>query len=234
MIGIIYKTTNLLNSKIYVGQTIRKNSNYLGSGELFKKIVKKYGRKNFIRETLCECNTYEELNTQEVFWIDKLNSRNKKIGYNIAKGGFNTNHSIESIKKMKESHKNISDETRKKISDAKKEFYKNNPNFQKGENHPMFGKHFSTEHKQKISNSTKGEKSFMFGKHLSDETKKKIGEKSSKKVYQYDLQCNFIKEYNSVTDAAKQNELFSSGISYVCRNNNKTCGGFIWKYKEII
>lgn len=45
--GIIYKTTNLVNGKIYVGQTTRDDENYLGSGSVLLQAVKKYGRKKF-------------------------------------------------------------------------------------------------------------------------------------------------------------------------------------------
>ena len=43
--GIIYKTTNLVNGKIYVGQTTRDDENYIGSGSVLLQAVKKYGRK---------------------------------------------------------------------------------------------------------------------------------------------------------------------------------------------
>ena len=45
--AVIYKTTNLINGKIYIGQSNGKAKYYLGSGINFKKALKKYGRKNF-------------------------------------------------------------------------------------------------------------------------------------------------------------------------------------------
>lgn len=85
---IIYKTTNMVNGKIYVGQTKKPlTSNYLGSGVLMSKAIRKYGKENFIRETLCECSTQDELDRMEKHWIEKLNSRDILIGYNIAYGG---------------------------------------------------------------------------------------------------------------------------------------------------
>jgi hypothetical protein len=72
---IIYKTTNLINGKIYIGQTKHPdNKRYLGSGTYIKKSIKKYGRQNFLRETLEVCNTQQELNERELYWINKLNS----------------------------------------------------------------------------------------------------------------------------------------------------------------
>ena len=47
--SFIYKTTNLINGKIYIGQHTTDNINdrYLGSGVYFLRAVKKYGKKNF-------------------------------------------------------------------------------------------------------------------------------------------------------------------------------------------
>lgn len=84
---IIYKTTNLLNNKIYIGQDSKNNKYYMGSGKLITQAIKKYGRENFIKEILCECASKEELNQKEIYWINELNATNRKIGYNITKGG---------------------------------------------------------------------------------------------------------------------------------------------------
>ena len=50
----IYQTTNLVNSKYYLGKHITKNPNdrYLGSGPKLKNAIKKYGRKSFIKNIL--------------------------------------------------------------------------------------------------------------------------------------------------------------------------------------
>ena len=70
---IIYKTINLVNGKFYIGQSKNNNSNYYGSGNLIKKAIKKYGKENFRKEILCICNSPQELNEQEKFWINKCN-----------------------------------------------------------------------------------------------------------------------------------------------------------------
>lgn len=84
---IIYKTTNLLNGKIYIGQDRNNNPNYYGSGNLLKLSIKKYGKENFIKETLEECKNEDHLNEREIFWILNYNSTDKTIGYNISDGG---------------------------------------------------------------------------------------------------------------------------------------------------
>ena len=83
----IYKTTNLINSKIYIGQQTHKRWSYLGSGKILKLAIKKYGRENFKKEIIEICNSIEELNEKEIYWIKIFNSIDKNIGYNIAFGG---------------------------------------------------------------------------------------------------------------------------------------------------
>jgi len=85
---IIYKITNLINDKIYIGQDIRNNPNYFGSGKLIKKAVKKYGKENFRKDIIEYCTSIENMNEREVYWIDCFNSTDRKnIGYNILEGG---------------------------------------------------------------------------------------------------------------------------------------------------
>lgn len=83
----IYKTTNKVNGKIYVGKDVTHGAEYLGSGVLLRKAIKKYGKENFEKTIIEECFSVEDLNAREVFWIKSLNSTDKKIGYNIAFGG---------------------------------------------------------------------------------------------------------------------------------------------------
>jgi len=110
---IIYKTTNLINNKIYVGQDKNNCPTYLGSGKVLKQAIKKYGIENFKKEILSTCASKEILNKLEIFWIEYLNAGNRGIGYNIAKGG--TGGDVFSNKTKEEKEK-----TRKRISNASK------------------------------------------------------------------------------------------------------------------
>jgi len=86
----IYKTTNLINGKIYIGKSskgINESINYYGSGISLTYAIRKYGKENFKKEILCEADNDEILNNLEKYWIKKLNSQNRSIGYNIADGG---------------------------------------------------------------------------------------------------------------------------------------------------
>ena len=93
MLGYIYKTKNLANGKIYIGQHKRGEFDpyYLGSGTVLKVAIKKYGRESFECEIMDRCATLEELNEREIFRIEEFQSRNSSIGYNLATGG---NHVI--------------------------------------------------------------------------------------------------------------------------------------------
>jgi group I intron endonuclease len=64
---IIYKTTNNINGKFYIGKHETKNlsDDYLGSGKLLKLAIQKYGRSNFTREILFVCETEDEMNSKE-------------------------------------------------------------------------------------------------------------------------------------------------------------------------
>lgn len=83
---IIYKTTNLINGKIYVGRSIHDDSKYLGSGVYIMHALNKYGKHNFKKEILQHVNCMTALIMYERLWIKKLNCRNSKIGYNINDG----------------------------------------------------------------------------------------------------------------------------------------------------
>ena len=85
--GIIYKTTNNINGKIYVGQDKNNNTDYLGSGKILLYAICKHGIENFSKEILEHCTSKEHLNQSEIFWIKELCSQDKSIGYNISAGG---------------------------------------------------------------------------------------------------------------------------------------------------
>ena len=179
---IIYKVTDLINNKFYIGKHTTKNINddYLGSGKIILRSIKKYGKENFKKEILyifdCEKEAYEvEYN---LLTLDIIND---KKNYNLVLGGKgfsselisgknhpfygkdspfkNHKHSEETKKKMSISaigHK-VSQEVRKKLS----KFHT--------------GKKLSEETKKKISITSSGINNGMYGKTHSEETRKKIG-----------------------------------------------------------
>lgn len=102
--GTIYLTTNLINGKIYVGQTTTDCESYIGSGRFIRKAIRKYGKRNFLKVILLSnIESLEDLNLWETFYINLFGSRNPKIGYNVRPGGSRSkfNHTPEAIEKIK-------------------------------------------------------------------------------------------------------------------------------------
>ena len=140
---IIYKITNKINGKIYIGQTVvslsdRKSGHLADSKRDRKnrakskisKAITKYGFENFVFEILEETNSQDELNYLEQKYIKKLKSNIDGIGYNLLSGGHqNGKHS---------------EETKLKIS-------KNSTHHK-----PWLGKHHSAESNKKRSEALKG------------------------------------------------------------------------------
>lgn len=92
----IYKITNSINGKIYIGQTIegiydrwRKHVDWSTnhkSNTIFHKAIRKYGKESFLIEAICECDSKEQLNLAEIAFIHALSSLCPN-GYNLTEGG---------------------------------------------------------------------------------------------------------------------------------------------------
>lgn len=104
----IYKIINLVNEKVYVGQTVRSldirwkahyKERHHGNRPIGRAIIK-YGRENFRIEEICRAESKEELDRLEQFWICELKSMNPEFGYNARAGGNKTTFSEETRKKM--------------------------------------------------------------------------------------------------------------------------------------
>ena len=85
--GVIYCTTNIVNGKKYIGKDKFNNPNYLGSGKILKSSIKKYGRENFKKQILQDCNSLNDLNKSEKYWIEYFGAQKSPLFYNIAAGG---------------------------------------------------------------------------------------------------------------------------------------------------
>lgn len=92
----LYRITNTLNYKVYIGQTINEkrrwqaHSSYAKQNEPIQYIhraMKKYGVENFIYEVIAQCLTQEDADETEILLIQQYNSQNKEHGYNVAPGG---------------------------------------------------------------------------------------------------------------------------------------------------
>jgi len=84
----IYMTICTINNKKYIGKYEGNESdNYLGSGKLLRRAIKKYGAENFNRIILERFQTKEEVRAAEIKYIQKYNAVNSNEFYNIASGG---------------------------------------------------------------------------------------------------------------------------------------------------
>lgn len=118
---VIYKTTNLINNKIYIGKNKGNNNWYLGSGKLLIYAIKKYGKENFKKEIIEICTSLEHMIEREIFWIEKLNARDRNIGYNIQIGGDGgDNYQYMSPEKLLKVKRKISDGVKLSIANGKK------------------------------------------------------------------------------------------------------------------
>ena len=190
--GSIYKITNTVNGKSYIGQTIQDaektrirdhlTGNSKGS-RLIKDDIEKYGQDAFTYEILHDGILPEFLDTLEKEEIARFNCVHPN-GYNQTEGGEGSSHCEETRRKMSEAHKGktLPEETCRKISEANKgrkhsdETKQKISEAKKGENHPMYGRKHSDETKQKMSEAKKGEKNHNYGKKASEETCRRLSE----------------------------------------------------------
>jgi group I intron endonuclease len=181
MNGKIYKITNIINQKVYIGQTRQKlvhsrwavhKSLSVTAHEYLYRAMRKYGLENFKFVVILDgIETEEELGFQETKFIDQYNSFNPKFGYNMTTGGENYKLSVEARRKISEANRKrkVKPETRKKQSDfhtglrasdetkkKQSDFHKNNPNSGQFK-------------KEKLPNET----SFKKGHKWSEETRQK-------------------------------------------------------------
>lgn len=99
---IIYKITNKLNGKVYIGQTTRSLAariyGHIHNHSRVGKDMVKYGRDNFDISVIDNAETKEELDDLEIFWIAWYNSTQN--GYNILRGGKATKDELRMINKL--------------------------------------------------------------------------------------------------------------------------------------
>lgn len=153
----VYKVTNMINNKYYIGVHSTKNPNdsYMGSGKIIKDAILKYGKENFRKEVLFVFDTLEEALSKEKEIVTEdfvKNENNYNISLGGGLGGKNINgfsfsghaHSQETIEKIRHASVGNSHNKGKKLTDDhKKKIGAKNAVVLKG-------KQKTEEHKQKI------------------------------------------------------------------------------------
>jgi|AntAceMinimDraft_10_1070366.scaffolds.fasta_scaffold124711_1 hypothetical protein len=204
--NFVYLTTNLKNEKQYVGSHDgNKNDNYLGSGKIFLKAYKKYGRINFKRKILEECKSENNL-ILETKYIKEYNTLIPN-GYNISPTGGHgirgkmNKETINKITNKQKGKKKIDyfiekygeKNGRKKYNEwiKKIKFPIGNIPWNKGKHHSKeskeknrkshLGKTNSEETRKRISEANKGKLSPLKGKTYEEINGKRIGKKRREK-----------------------------------------------------
>lgn len=206
---VIYLIENLINGKKYIGMDTKNNPNYLGSGILICKAIKKYGKHNFKKTILQVCSSIEELEVKETLWINHFNALKDDSFYNLEdnrKRGINpfANKTIQ-------------------------------------EKEVIFNKIKSKERNEKIGKSNSKPKPIGFGDKMKGPNPKK-GSNNPKgfkgRVSPNEHACvvylkngDYVGEYKSQIECAKQLNLIDTQISRVINGRLKTTGGYIIKKK---
>ena len=206
----VYKVTNKINNKVYIGITNKgagaRFKQHLfdaehGSQYRFHRAIRKYGKENFEVSIIAFCDNADELKENEIKFISEYESMNPDKGYNMTEGGDGTFGRVCTL------------ETRLKISEANK------------------GKEVSEETRKLLSERGKvrTESRDLYW------SSGNIGSDRRKPVLQYDNQGKFIKEYEGVNIAAKETGINFPLIVNALKRRNKLesrVNPYIWVYKE--
>lgn len=208
---IIYKATNKVNGKIYIGQSshslewrMRKHKQDSQKEDTyFYRAIRKYGFDNFEWEVIDDtATTHEELNELEKFYIKQYESfDNKNKGYNSTSGG---DYGYEITEEEKQNR-------------SLRAQGKNNPMY--GKPGTWKGKKFSEEHKKHLSEALKGRKTPWLEGGNNHSAAPIINMTTGEK---FDSIVEAAKTYNVVVDAIGNN----------LRGISKTCCGCVWKYQK--
>ena len=222
---ILYLITNRINGKRYVGQTVQSmNRRWIhhkshSNKTAISRAINKYHSENFDVKILSRCYTFDEMNHRERYYIKIFNTLAPN-GYNLRDGGNNGAMHAESKNKISlalkgRQGKPHTKETRLKISNLNK------------------GKKHSENTKRKMSNSRKGTNNPNYGKKFSLQYREKLSQshigQTSEKRKPVLCMTNGAK-YASVSEASKQLNINIASISRVCLLQRKQTHGLIFRY----
>lgn len=198
----IYKITNKLNGKVYIGQTIRavsiRFSKHCNNSRktIISSAIKKYGKDNFIIEEIDGANSQSELNYKEWLWICKSNS--------LAPNGYNA---VE-----KSITQTLSREARGKISVANK-----------GRTHSLKSRH-------NMSKGSIGQKSGMLGRRHASESNARNAISNGAKPFVVKNNNHIVWSGLMLSECAKELSLSIGNISQCLHGKRKTHKGYVFTY----
>lgn len=210
--GYIYKITNTVNGKIYIGQTRKavktrwtnhvtcaKKKSHKDYNIPFHNAIRKYGREAFQVDTIEECDN-SLLNDREIYWIGHFQSNDKSKGYNLSLGGlgqsryaddellslWNDGLSFEEISKQIGICRFVLSERLKALGVTDKEIK---------------------------------ERGYMV-----------VSKKNGREIHQYTVDGGYVASYPSVNAASKA--IGYSNVSFATRKPNYIAGGYRWSYEK--
>lgn len=232
----------------YVGISIspkRRLSNHISKARQSTSTKKKAWIKSLLNKGLkpklkiVSEHTKNDIEQAERNYIKKLKKEGYNL-YNLTSGGeIKKKVSSSTKQKLREINlgKKQSEETiRKRVEKLKgqkrnKETKKILSKMKMGNKNPMFGKTISEEQKEAIRQAN-------YDREYGEKLRNKISKANSKKVVQLDMNDNFIKIWNSMTEVENELGINNGDISSVCKGRishgykRKSAGGFKWKYLE--
>lgn len=245
MYGFIYITTNRINGKRYIGQRkydrTGKWKDYLGSGIYLKNAINKYGKENFTKEIIEECETKDKLNEQEKYWISFYDAVNNENFYNISNGGDGGNtiigYSKEQLEEYKQRKSILHKQTALKGENAPRS------KLTKKEVKEIINRLLKNDFNQDIANDynispgtvddIRHHKTWVsLTKDIKfDDISTRKRPRNSKPIIQYDLFGNFIKRWDNARKIQNELGISYKQISQVCNGNKRICHNFVWRFE---
>lgn len=221
----VYKHTNRLNGKVYIGITTKSprarwdnGKGYRGNPH-FWSAIQKYGWDQFDHDILAEGLDEQTAFEMEKSLIAEHHSNQAAFGYNRSTGGEGAHTGVV-----------CSEETRRRLREANL-----------GERSPMWGKpgtmlgrKHSEETKRKMSETRRGRrKNPEWARKIAEAqrgTRTGADSHCAKKVDQLTKTGEFVKQWSCIVDAAKAYGVDPTNLTKVCRGQQKSSAGFIWRY----
>lgn len=240
----IYIIRNIRNGKCYIGQTNNlkarwiKHKNFLKNNKHHNRHLQaawnKYGAEEFVFEILEEC-PIEELDEKETYYIRKYETCIN--GYNLDEGGQGIRgykHTEEELARMREIQ-NPLEVIQCNLQGRPIQIWRSAS--QAGKTLGLSIRGIKAVCERKKYQKTIGGFIWVY-KEEYDNNKVdwnyyfERNNRLPKKVLQFDLEMNFIREWDSLTQIAKELSISTGDISNVCHLKRKTSHGFIWRFKE--